>query len=220
MRDHSRTQPSPPQFFFGAMSPYSWLAAERIERVLPQARWRGVLAGAIFKAHDRVSWGLTECRDEGIADCEKRAAAHGLGPIHWPRPWPTSDLLIARAMVYAEQRARSPSSTAAGSRTGAAPGGLLKPLALAAMRMAFLEGADLGDADTVVAAGERAGMDAGELRAALQAAEVKDGLRAATDEALALGVFGVPTVVVGGRLFWGDDRLEEALLAQSSLSGS
>jgi 2-hydroxychromene-2-carboxylate isomerase len=219
MRDHSHTQQSPPQFFFGAMSPYSWFAAERIERVLPQARWRGVLAGAIFKANDRVSWGLTERREEGIADCERRAAVHGLGPIHWPRLWPTSDLLIARAMVYAEQLARAPSGPAAGSSTGAARDGLLKPFALAAMRMAFLEGADLGDADSVVEAGGRAGMDAGELRDALQADEVKDGLRAVTDEALAFGVFGVPTVVVGGRLFWGDDRLEEASLAQRSLSG-
>jgi 2-hydroxychromene-2-carboxylate isomerase len=220
MRDDSRTQQSPPQFFFGAMSPYSWFAAERIERVLPRARWRGVLAGAIFKASDRVSWGLTERRDEGIADCEKRAAVHGLGPIQWPRPWPTSDLLVARAMVYAEQLARSPSSTAAGSPTAPARDGLLKRYALAAMRMAFLEGADLGDADVVVEAGRRAGIDGGELRDALQAAEVKDALRAATDEALAFGIFGVPTVIVGDRLFWGDDRLEEASLAQSSLAGS
>jgi 2-hydroxychromene-2-carboxylate isomerase len=220
MRDHSHTQQSPPQFFFGAMSPYSWFAAERIERVLPQAEWRGVLAGAIFKSNDRVSWGLTDRREEGIADCERRAGAHGLGPIQWPRQWPTSDLLIARAMVYAEQLARSPSSPTAGSTTGAARDGLLKPFALTAMRMAFLEGADLGDADTVVEAGGRAGIDPGELRDALHAEEVKAGLRAATDEALAFGVLGVPTVVVGGRLFWGDDRLDEASLAQSSLSGS
>ena len=81
------------------MSPYSWFAAERIKQLLPEAQWRGVLAGAIFKANGRVSWGLTERRGEGIADCEARAAAHGLGPIRWPEPWPTSDLLIARAMA-------------------------------------------------------------------------------------------------------------------------
>lgn len=81
-----------PLFFFGAMSPYSWLAAERIERLLPQARWRGVLAGGLFKANGRVSWGLTERRMEGMAACEERASAHGLGPIRWPEPWPTSDL--------------------------------------------------------------------------------------------------------------------------------
>ena len=89
-----------PLFFFGAMSPYSWFAAERLERALPAASWRGVFAGALFKANGRVSWGLTERRSEGIADCEARAAAHRLGPIRWPDPWPTNDLLVARAMAF------------------------------------------------------------------------------------------------------------------------
>ncbi len=60
MQDHVRMPEQQPLFFFGAMSPYSWFAAERIERVLPEARWRGVLAGAVFKANGRTSWGLTE----------------------------------------------------------------------------------------------------------------------------------------------------------------
>ncbi|UUY06355.1 DsbA family protein [Svornostia abyssi] len=45
----------------------------------------------------------------------------------------------------------------------------------------------------------------------------RDEVRAATDEAVALGVTGVPTVAVSGQLFWGDDRLEDvaAVLAAS-----
>src|SRR5262245_3894896 len=114
----------PPLFFFGAMSPYSWFAAERIERLLPEARWRGVLAGAIFKANGRVSWGLTERRAERIADRERRAASYGLGPIRWPRPWPTSDLLIARAMIFAARCAAPPAPAAGGPGEAAgAPGG-------------------------------------------------------------------------------------------------
>jgi 2-hydroxychromene-2-carboxylate isomerase len=189
-----------PQFFFGAMSPYSWLAAERIERLLPGARWRGVLAGALFKANDRVSWGLTERRSAGIADCEARAVGHGLGPIHWPEPWPTSDLLIARALTFADTH------------------GLLKQLALGAMRLAFLDGADLGDLDAVLEAGRRAGIESAELEVALKDLAIKDALRDLTDEALTLGVFGVPTVAIGSELFWGDDRLEEAAAAQRLLA--
>jgi 2-hydroxychromene-2-carboxylate isomerase len=182
-------------FFFGAMSPYSWFAAERIERLLPDAQWRGVLAGAVFKANDRVSWGLTDEREQGIADCRARAAAHGLGPIQWPDPWPTSDLPIARAMTYAESR------------------DLLKPFSLDAMRLAFLEGRDLEQLDTVLEAGRRTGIESSELEAALADQAVKDALRSVTDDALALGVFGVPTVVLGTELFWGDDRLEDAAAA-------
>jgi len=185
-----------PRFFFGAMSPYSWFAAERIPRLLPGACWRGVLAGAIFKAHGRVSWGLTERRAAGIADCEARALAHGLGPIRWPDPWPTSDLLIARAMAHAEIE------------------GVLEPFALAAMRLAFLEGADLGEREAVLEAGRRGGFERDELNRALDAPETKLRLRAVTEEALGLGVFGVPTVALAGGLHWGDDRLESAAEAE------
>ncbi len=185
-----------PVFYFGAMSPYSWFAAERIDRVLPQARWHGVLAGAVFKQNGRVSWGLTEDREAGIADCEARAAARGLGPICWPDPWPTSDLLVARAMAFC-----------------GAPGARLEAFALAAMRLAFLEGADLGELEAVLEAGRRAGIEERELREALQQPHVKERLRAVTDEAVAAGVFGVPTVCVGEELFWGDDRLEDAAAA-------
>lgn len=46
--------------------------------------------------------------------------------------------------------------------------------------------------------------------------EVKDALRAATDAAIATGVHGVPTLVVNGELFWGDDRLEDAAAAAAA----
>ncbi len=101
-------------------------------------------------------------------------------------------------MIFAEQR------------------GLLKELALATMRLAFLEGADLEVRDSVLEAGRRVGIDPGELESALSDPAVKQDLRSVNDEALAAGVFGVPTVLVGGELFWGDDRLEDAAEAQSA----
>jgi 2-hydroxychromene-2-carboxylate isomerase len=185
-----------PEFYFGAMSPYSWFAAERIERLLPEARWHGVFAGAVFKQNDRVSWGITERRGEGIADCDARAAQHGLGPIDWPHPWPTNDLLVARAMVFCMQSEDDDA--------------LLRAFGLAAMRLSFLEGVDLGAAEAVIEAGRRVGIDEQALADALQDQQIKDALRADTDATVAAGVFGVPTVVVGHERFWGDDRLEDA----------
>jgi 2-hydroxychromene-2-carboxylate isomerase len=182
-------------FFFGAMSPYAWMAAERIAPLIPAARWRPVFLGGIFKASGRSSWALGEGRAAGMADCEARAGGYGLGTISWPEQWPTSDLTVARGMIAA-QRA-----------------GVLEPFALAAMRLAFLEGADLADSAVVLEAGRRVGVDAGELSAALTDPDVKDALRAATDEAVGRGVFGVPTVLVGEQLFWGDDHLEQAAAA-------
>src|SRR5256714_14721497 len=72
-----------------------------------------------------------------MAECEARAERYGLAPIRWPDPWPTNDLTVARAMTYAGRRRR------------------LKPFALAAMGLAFREGGELGDAETVLEAGRR-----------------------------------------------------------------
>ncbi len=184
-------------FFYGAMSPYSWLAAERIDELLPQARWRPIFLGGLFKQVGRVSWGVTELREAEMAECERRAERYGLPAMHWPQRWPTNDLTAARAMVFARSR------------------GLVRELSLQAMRLAFVEARDLGERATVLEAGERAGIEAGELERALEDEEVKSALRGATEEAFERGVIGVPTVAVGERLFWGDDRLPEAVAAAS-----
>jgi 2-hydroxychromene-2-carboxylate isomerase len=187
-------------FVFGAMSPYSWFSAERVDQLLPDAEWRSVFLGAVFNARGRKSWGFDERRAAGMAECEARAKAYGLGEISWPERWPTNDLHVARAMLIARRS------------------GLLKPYALTAMRMAFREGADLEEIAAVLEAGRRVGMDTGELEARLSDPEVKGALRDATDDALAMGVFGVPTVLVGEQLFWGDDRLAEAAEAAGTAS--
>ena len=174
------------------MSPYSWFAAERIDRSIPDAEWRPVFAGGLFAAAGRGSWGFDERRSSGIADCEARAAELGLGSVKWPRRWQTVDLAVARAMVVADEAGR------------------LREFALTAMRLAFLEGRDLGEMEVVADAARRVGMDAAALVTSLASPEVKQAIRHRTNEAIALGVIGVPTVAIGSRLFWGDDRLDEA----------
>lgn len=190
-----------PRFYFAAMSPYSWLAAERIGTVLPRASWVPLTAAFVFKANGRTSWGLTEERERGIAESEERARVHGLGPIRWPDPWPTSDVPVARAMTFAASIDR------------------LAPYALCCMRLAFLEGGDLQEIEALRDAADRCGINADELTAALAREEIKRALREATDAAVALGVFGVPTVIVEGQLFWGDDRLEDAAAADRAAMG-
>jgi 2-hydroxychromene-2-carboxylate isomerase len=190
---HDRRLPSTPvDFYFAAMSPYSWLAAERIDELLPSARWRPVTAAFIFKAAGRTSWGLTEQRAGGIADSERRAEQYGLAPIRWPDPWPTSDVDVARAMIWAGHR------------------DALKAYALAAMRLCFREARVLSEPATLTEAAARCGLDGDQLLAAIGDSAIKAELRAATDAASARGVFGVPTFAVGEALLWGDDRLEEA----------
>ena len=73
-----------------------------------------------------------------------------------------------------------------------------------------------GEAAFVASVAERSGLDGERARAAVEAPEIKQRLRAATDEALRRGVTGVPTVAVGDELYWGDDRLEDAAHAAAA----
>jgi 2-hydroxychromene-2-carboxylate isomerase len=186
-----------PTFYYDLMSPYAYLAAERIDRVLPAARWQPVLLGGLFKLTGRSSWALGDHdrRGRGIAEIERRAHASGLPPLRWPDPWPSSSLGAMRAAVFARGAGRE------------------REFAAAAFEVAFVQGNDLADVRHTLAAAERAGLDPAEVEAAIADRGVKDELRAATDAAHARGVFGVPTVAVGDELFWGDDRLEEAAAA-------
>jgi 2-hydroxychromene-2-carboxylate isomerase len=196
----SATTVAEPVFFFGAMSPYSWFAAERIGTLIPDARWQAVFAGAVFRAAGRSSWGLGEHRAAGLADCEQRAQARRLGPIRWPEPWPTNDVLIARAITFVAGQPDGDVDGQAGARE----------FALTAMRAAFRDGVDLGAPEAVAEVARRAGWDADDVTRAVTTPAVKEALRATTDRAVAQGVVGVPTVLVGARRFWGDDQLAAA----------
>jgi 2-hydroxychromene-2-carboxylate isomerase len=187
-----------PVFYYDLMSPYAYLAAERIDTVLPRpARWQPVLLGGIFKLTGRSSWALGdyERRRRGMAEIERRARDYGVPPLRWPDPWPSSSLHAMRAAIYARGAGRE------------------REFASAAYAVAFAEGNDLGELQHVLAAAERAGLAPREVEAAIADSAVKDELRSATEEAHDRGVFGVPTVAVGDELFWGDDRLEEAAAA-------
>ncbi len=187
---------SAPRFLVDVGSPYAYLAAERVERVLGvEPTWEPVLLGAIFKATGGGSWALTDAREDGMREVERRAAAYGLPPIAWPEPWPGNMLGAMRAATAAD---------AAGAG---------RAFLLAALRLGFRDGRDLGEPSAIADAAAAAGLDPDLLLAAAPDETVKTRLRERTKAALALGVPGVPTVVVGTRVFWGDDRLEEAAAA-------
>jgi 2-hydroxychromene-2-carboxylate isomerase len=185
-----------PVFYFDLGSPYAYLAAVRIERVLGvDPEWQPISLGGLFKLTGRGSWGEGEGRARGMAEVERRAAEYRLPPVRWPEPWPGHMLLAMRAAVAARQDGR------------------LVEYARAAFTRAFARGRDLSDPEEVLAAAGEVGLDPRALREAVGRREVKDELRTATEAAAALGVIGVPTVRVGAALFWGDDRLEEAAAA-------
>jgi 2-hydroxychromene-2-carboxylate isomerase len=193
-------------FYFDLASPYSYLAAERVsglftEAELEQPEWRPILVGALMKEYGRTPWGYSDEREANMAEIERRAAAYGLPPLVWPDPMPANSLTAMRAATFAKQTGRTVS------------------FALAAFRQAFAAGRDLSDPDNVAIAGAACELHPRALLKAVATNGVKEELRRATEEAAAAGVRGVPTVVVGDEVFWGDDRLEEAVEAAASAAG-
>jgi 2-hydroxychromene-2-carboxylate isomerase len=111
-----------PRFFVDVGSPYAWLAAERVERVLGvEVVWEPVLLGAIFAARGFSSWSLTDARAAGIEEVERRAAAYGLPEVRWPEPWPGDMLLAMRCAAAADARGAAPGLSAP-RRSGAMTG--------------------------------------------------------------------------------------------------
>jgi 2-hydroxychromene-2-carboxylate isomerase len=185
-------------FYFDLGSPYAYLAAERVnglfaERGLEPPEWQPILLGGLFARFDRGSWSETPARAEGLAEVERRAAEYGLPPVRWPDPFPGNTLAAMRAATYAKQAGRTVA------------------FALAAFRQAFAAGRDLSDPDNVLLAAAACELHPNAVLKAIETSSIKKVLRDATEEAGDLGVRGVPSLVVHGNVFWGDDRLEDAV---------
>jgi 2-hydroxychromene-2-carboxylate isomerase len=186
----------PAVFYYDLGSPYAYLAAERLTQVLPEIPvWQPILLGGIWKETGGRSWAVTDGREAGVAEIERRAADYGLMPIRWPEGWPNNTLNAMRVAVWAQQIGRTVA------------------FSLAAFRQAFAGGKDLSDMDFVLMAAAACELHPNAVLKAIETQSVKDRLREVTQEAYERGVRGVPTVAVGDELFWGDDRLEDAAAA-------
>ena len=185
-----------PVFYYDLGSPYSWLAAERVNALLSQPPvWRPILLGGLFKALGRRSWATTDARAEGMQEVERRAAEYGLPRVIWPDPWPGNTLFAMRVATFATEIGKGVS------------------FPLAAFRQAFAGGRDLSDPENVLIAAAACELHPAAVMKAAERQNVKDKLKEATQEALDRGVVGVPTVAIGEQVFWGDDRLSEAARA-------
>jgi 2-hydroxychromene-2-carboxylate isomerase len=189
-------------FYFDLGSPYAWLTAERISGVftdaeLEQPEWQPILLGGLFKRFGRDSWGNGPGREDGIAEVERRARDYGLSPLVWPEPWPGNMLFAMRAATFAKQTGRAVS------------------FALAAFRQQFAAGRDLSEHDNVLIAAAACELHPNAVGKACGTEGIKRALIEATERAAERGVIGVPSIGVGDAVFWGDDRLEEAVEAAS-----
>ncbi len=179
-------------FFYDVASPFAYLAAARMSDVLPDAEWEPILLGGLHKLTGRHSWLYDDDREERQAEIERRAAGYGLPRISWFRSIPTNWLTVMRAARVAKRRGR------------------VVEFSLAAFRAVHADGKELWRPEEVTELAPIIGLNADELLAAVTQQDIKDELRSATEKAHELGAPGVPTVIVRGEVFWGDDRLDQA----------
>ena len=183
------------RFFYDFNSPYAYLAAQRVDEVLPgSVQWCPIAFGPLIRQIGKAPWSLRPGRETGMRECEARAQARKLPPLVWPDGWPAENysIPVLRAALAAERL------------------GGLKAFSLAAFRQTFVHGRQLRETDVILEAAREAGVDEMAVREGLEDPAIKAELRERTDAAIAEGADGIPTVVVGGRRFWGDDHLEDA----------
>lgn len=188
-----------PVFLYDFNSPYAYLAATRVDQVLPvKPRWQPIAFAFMLRAHNRRPWSFDEPqRSLGIAECERRAGLYGLAPMRWPPGWPIDSygLMSLRAAIVAEHH------------------GQLREFSRAAFARNFVHGLGLKTIKDVLAVTEEVGLDLNTVRHGIDDSAIKTQLIEATNTAITAGVIGVPTILTSGQSFWGDDQLDSAAAA-------
>ncbi len=191
--------PSTLEFWFEFASTYSYLAASRIEQLANAAGvvivWRPFLLGPIFSSQ---GWNDSPFNVYPVKgrymwrDMERLCERYGL-PLQRPTQFPRNGLLAARI-------------TTAGGDAGWVPA-----FVRSVYRANFADDRDIADRAVLETLLRDVGTDAAAVLRDAASQPVKAHLRASTEQAQRLGIFGAPSFVVRSELFWGNDRLEDAI---------
>ncbi|PJI44321.1 2-hydroxychromene-2-carboxylate isomerase [Ferrovibrio sp.] len=188
--------------WFDYASPYSYLAVSRIaalrDVILPEAtiEWQPFLLGPIFMKRASGAGAFQDVspaeRQYRWRDLERLCALYSL-PWQKPRRYPPRGLLAARVTLVALRQGWGEACIRAIYRAG------------------FADDRDIADPTVLGAVIADLGQKPDEILSAAQNESVKAQLRTQVDAAMASGIFGAPSLVVDGEIFWGNDRLEQGL---------
>ena len=187
-------------FWFDFASTYSYLAAARIRPIAAAAqvrvRFRPFLLGPIFKAQgwDTSPFNLYEAKGRYMwRDMERLAAGLNL-PFRRPDPFPQNSLLAARVALVGLTE------------------GWGEDFSVAVYTAQFVEDGRIDEPHTLAEILSFMNVDAQAALEAAQSDDIRLRLRSEVEAAQMLGVFGAPSFTTAdGELFWGNDRLEQAL---------
>jgi 2-hydroxychromene-2-carboxylate isomerase len=181
------------EFYYDYGSPYSYLADTQVETIAKRAgaalARKPMLLGGIFKATGNASPMTVEQKSKwSTFDLPMWAKHYGV-PFQRNPFFPVNTLALMRGAAAAQID------------------GLFERYHPAIYRAMWVDGRNLNDIAEVAAVLTAAGLDAAKFGSRIQEQDVKDRLKATTDEAVARGVFGAPTSFVDDMMFFGNDRL-------------
>jgi 2-hydroxychromene-2-carboxylate isomerase len=185
-------------FFFFYGSTYTYLTAMRIERLASEAgvkvRWRPFNVRAIMIEQNNIPFRGKPVKSKYMwRDIERRAARHGIQFIRPPQYPVDSNNLANRVGVVAAEEGWCPEYTKA--TYGAW----------------FLEDKPPGESEHLASILRGLQKEPEKTMSDANSQRIRDKYDAETEVARKLGIFGSPTFVVGEEIFWGDDRLDDAL---------
>jgi 2-hydroxychromene-2-carboxylate isomerase len=184
------------EFFFDVGSPTSYLAWSQLPAICEQAKaslvMRPTLLGGVFQATGNASPATVAAKGRYMNDDMARFARRYGVPLVVNPFFPVNTLMLMRGATGAQMRAPD--------RLQQYLRGVFKAL--------WVDGLNLNDPAVTAKALADAGFDPAEVMGWVNDAEVKAALRATTEEAVARGVFGAPTMFVGTEMFFGQDRLD------------
>ncbi len=193
------------EVYFDCSSPWTYLGFHNVlpmaERLGVEIDWKPILVGGVFNtANPSVYEGRAKPvkvkARYHLKDMQDWARRAGLTIKFPPSVFPVNSVSVMRACIALK------------------PEGKLVDFARAAFELYWGEDRDMSDDAVFGDICTRAGVDADRLRARIRSQKIKDQLRANTDELIARGGFGSPTMFVGDDMYFGNDRIvlvEEAL---------
>lgn len=186
-------------FWYEFASAYSYLSAMRIAEAAESEgvalRWRPFLLGPIFVAQGWTTSPFTLYPAKGrymVQDMKRLSAARGL-KFALPDPFPQNGLLAARLAMIGAVEGWAPDFTRA------------------VYVAEFDQARNISERHIMTEILVELGLDAPVTLERAEMPENKARLKEQTEEAAARGIFGAPSFTVGGELFWGDDRMQDAL---------
>ena len=189
------------EFWFDFASTYSYLSASRLETAAERAgvavSWEPFLLGPIFaeQGWDDSPFNIYPAKGRYMwRDLERLCAKHAI-PFARPSTFPRSGLLAARVACLAKASCEP----------------WLPDFARSVFLANFADDREIADAAEVASILDSLGLAGPRIVEQARAPENKQRLRQQTRRAIELGIFGAPSFVVDGELFWGNDRLEDAL---------